>query len=315
VVPDLPPAYLQQQLQQQQASNRRNSQRQTGPVQTQQQQQQPQQLPPGTVVGCPRLKRLTLSYCKHITDRSMAHIALHASSRLESIDLTRCTTITDQGFQHWSVYPFPLLRKLCLADCTYLTDNAIVYLTNAAKMLRELDLVSFFFFFGSHFSFDSSCSLSHHRLFLPVTLQKCRILTSVFFSLQSFCCALSDTATEVLALQLPHLRRLSLAFCGSAVSDSSLRAIGLHLLELRSLSVRGCVRVTGQGVEAVADGCSELDEFDVSQCKNLQRGLEAGGIERVNRERVSGTSGRRGSRGRGPLIRWCTVADGSWRVR
>jgi F-box/leucine-rich repeat protein 7 len=28
-----------------------------------------------------------------------------------------------------------------LADCTYLTDNAIVYLTNAAKGLRELDLV------------------------------------------------------------------------------------------------------------------------------------------------------------------------------
>jgi hypothetical protein len=39
------------------------------------------------------------------------------------------------------VYPFPRLTKLCLADCTYLTDNAIVYLTNAAKGLRELDLV------------------------------------------------------------------------------------------------------------------------------------------------------------------------------
>jgi F-box/leucine-rich repeat protein 7 len=102
----------------------------------------PQPLPPGTVVGCPKLRRLTLSYCKHITDRSMAHIAVHAANRIESIDLTRCTTITDVGFQHWSVYPFPRLTKLCLADCTYLTDNAIVYLTNAAKGLRRLDLVS-----------------------------------------------------------------------------------------------------------------------------------------------------------------------------
>jgi F-box/leucine-rich repeat protein 7 len=102
----------------------------------------PQPLPPGTIVGCPKLRRLTLSYCKHITDRSMAHIAVHAANRIESIDLTRCTTITDVGFQHWSVYPFPRLTKLCLADCTYLTDNAIVYLTNAAKGLRELDLVS-----------------------------------------------------------------------------------------------------------------------------------------------------------------------------
>ncbi|KAL8740172.1 MAG: hypothetical protein Q9190_007100, partial [Brigantiaea leucoxantha] len=96
--------------------------------------------PPGTVFGCPKLRKLTLSYCKHVTDRSMAHMAFHAASRLEEIDLTRCTTITDQGFQHWGQFQFSRLTKLCLADCTYLTDNAIVYLTNAAKGLRDLDL-------------------------------------------------------------------------------------------------------------------------------------------------------------------------------
>ena len=102
----------------------------------------PSQPPPGTVFGCPKLKKLTLSYCKHVTDRSMAHLAYHAATRLEQIDLTRCTTITDQGFQHWGQFQFSRLQKLCLADCTYLTDNAIVYLTNAAKGLRDLDLVS-----------------------------------------------------------------------------------------------------------------------------------------------------------------------------
>jgi len=102
--------------------------------------------PPGTVFGCPRLRILTLSYCKHVTDRSMAHMAYHAASRLEQIDLTRCTTITDQGFQHWGQFQFVRLTKLCLADCTYLTDNAIVYLTNAAKGLRDLDLVRRFIF-------------------------------------------------------------------------------------------------------------------------------------------------------------------------
>lgn len=102
----------------------------------------PTQPVPGTVFGCPKLKKLTLSYCKHVTDRSMAHMAYHAASRLEQIDLTRCTTITDQGFQHWGQFQFSKLTKLCLADCTYLTDNAIVYLTNAAKGLRDLDLVN-----------------------------------------------------------------------------------------------------------------------------------------------------------------------------
>lgn len=115
-----------------------------------QKQQQSSLMPPvGTIVGCPNLKRLTLSYCKHVTDRSMAHLAVHAHARLESIDLTRCTTITDGGFQHWSIYKFAKLQRLILADCTYLTDNAIVYLTNAAKGLRELDLV-----FSSHPTFS-----------------------------------------------------------------------------------------------------------------------------------------------------------------
>ncbi|KAI9830275.1 MAG: hypothetical protein M1826_004886 [Phylliscum demangeonii] len=210
--------------------------------QQQQQQQQQQQLmqpPVGTVVGCPNLKRITLSYCKHVTDRSMAHLAVHAASRLEELDLTRCTTITDNGFQHWSVYQFTRLQRLCLADCTYLTDNAIVHLTTAAKRLKELDL--------------------------------------------SFCCALSDTATQVLALGCPQLTLLRLSFCGSAVSDSSLRSVGLHLLELRELSVRGCVRVTGIGVEAIVEGCHKLETFDVSQCKNLQRWLDSGGVARARK--------------------------------
>ncbi|KAJ5132198.1 hypothetical protein N7448_006356 [Penicillium atrosanguineum] len=189
-----------------------------------------------SIYGCPQLRKLTLSYCKHVTDRSMHHIASHAAGRIEEMDLTRCTTITDQGFQYWGNARFTSLRKLCLADCTYLTDNAIVHLTNAAKQLQELDL--------------------------------------------SFCCALSDTATEVLALQCSNLKYLNMSFCGSAISDPSLRSIGLHLLSLEHLSVRGCVRVTGVGVEAVAEGCHQLQVFDVSQCKNLTSWLDEGGTKR-----------------------------------
>ncbi|KAG6249505.1 hypothetical protein E4U23_002093 [Claviceps purpurea] len=192
--------------------------------------------PPGTIIGCPKLSKLDLSYCKHITDRSMAHLAAHASSRLRSLSLTRCTSITDIGFQSWAQYRFDRLTHLCLADCTYLSDNAIVALVNAAKKLTHLDL--------------------------------------------SFCCALSDTSTEVVALGLPFLKELRMAFCGSAVSDKSLESIALHLGELEGLSVRGCVRVTGRGLENVLRGCGGLDWADVSQCRNLEPWIRGGGIGR-----------------------------------
>ncbi|KAK5091637.1 hypothetical protein LTR05_001822 [Lithohypha guttulata] len=197
--------------------------------------------PPGTVIGCPNLSHLTLSYCKHVTDRTMHHLAMHAASRLEFLDLTRCTTITDVGFGYWgqnsSNIKFTKLRKLILADCTYLSDQAIIYLTTAAgAALRYLDL--------------------------------------------SFCCALSDTSTEVIALGCSNLESLDMSFCGSAISDASLRSIGNHLTNMQHLAVRGCVRVTGIGVDGVVDGCKVLETFDVSQCKNLMPWVAHGGIEK-----------------------------------
>ncbi|KAI4149674.1 MAG: hypothetical protein LQ340_004502 [Diploschistes diacapsis] len=106
--------------------------------------QPPNPTPQAVIIGSQKLKKLTLSYCKHVTDRSMAHIGTYARLRLEEIDLTRCTTITDHGFEAWGQHQFSRLTKLCLADCTYLTDHAIVALTNAAPGLRYLDLVRLF---------------------------------------------------------------------------------------------------------------------------------------------------------------------------
>ena len=183
VVPELPPAMMQ--AQQAQMAHRRSFGQKGANGQP-----APQPLPPGTVVGCPKLRRLTLSYCKHITDRSMAHIAVHASNRLEQIDLTRCTTITDMGFQHWSVYSFPRLTKLCLADCTYLTDNAIVYLTNAAKGLRELDLVSFSCLLFSPYNAPWVDSTPNAKMFFRPHIALCSITnssTQIYLAAQRSC--------------------------------------------------------------------------------------------------------------------------------
>ncbi|CCH45942.1 F-box/LRR-repeat protein 2 [Wickerhamomyces ciferrii] len=175
-------------------------------------------------IGCANLKILNLGYCKHLTDRSMYHIALHANDRIESLDLTRCTTITDAGFAYWAYQPFPNLRKLKLSDCTFLSDKSIIAITSSAQGLHSLDL--------------------------------------------SFCCALTDVSVEVLCLGCPGLKHLDLSFCGSAISDSSLLAISLHLRQLESLVIKGCVRVTRAGVDALLSSSLPLRYLDISQCRN-----------------------------------------------
>lgn len=173
-------------------------------------------------VGSKKIKVLSLSYCKALTDDVMHHIANNANETLECLSLTRCTTITDIGFQHWTYRTFPRLTNLSLKDCTFLTDKAIISVANAASHLETLDL--------------------------------------------SFCCALLDTAVEVLCLGCQNLKSLDLSFCGSAVSDSSLVAISLHLRNLKTLLVKGCIRVTRAGVDALLSGFSPLTHINISQC-------------------------------------------------
>ncbi|KAI8624193.1 RNI-like protein [Xylariaceae sp. FL1651] len=152
--------------------------------------------PPGTVIGCPKLKKLNLSYCKHITDRSMAHIAAHASSRLQSLSLTRCTSITDAGFQSWAPFRFANLSHLCLADCTYLSDKAIVALVNAAKALTHLDL-------------SFCCALSDTATeVVALGLPHLRELKMAFCG-----SAVSDNSLACIALHLNDLERLSVRGC------------------------------------------------------------------------------------------------------
>ncbi|KAI1177302.1 RNI-like protein [Nemania sp. FL0916] len=152
--------------------------------------------PPGTVIGCPKLKRLNLSYCKHITDRSMAHMAAHASHRLQSLSLTRCTSITDAGFQSWAPFRFVNLSHLCLADCTYLSDNAIVALVNSAKALTHLDL-------------SFCCALSDTATeVVALGLPHLRELKMAFCG-----SAVSDNSLACIALHLNDLERLSVRGC------------------------------------------------------------------------------------------------------
>ncbi len=232
------------------------------------QQQQRPGPPPGTVIGCPKLHSLDLSYCKHITG------PLHGAPRGARVDQDTVALAHALHVHHGRRLPVmgslplqqphePAARRLHLP-----LGQRIVALVNAAKNLTHLDL--------------------------------------------SFCCALSDTATEVVALGLPLLRELRLAFCGSAVSDASLGCIALHLIDLKGLSVRGCVRVTGVGVENVLEGCVRLDWLDVSQCKNLTGWLAGGGVSRwghdgrgpgsaPSRARPATTHGA-GPAGTGPIL-------------
>ncbi|ODQ66071.1 RNI-like protein, partial [Nadsonia fulvescens var. elongata DSM 6958] len=178
---------------------------------------------PGTIVGCCQLKRVSLSYCKHITDRSMYHISACASNRLESLDLTRCTSITDQGFNYWSLVPgFCQLTKLILADCTFLSDSSIISLIGAAKNLLHLNL-------------SFCCSLSDVSVeVISLGLPRLKYLNL------SFCgSAVGDHGMNALALHLYELQQLSVRGC-VRVTKLGINKVLEQCENLKELNISQC---------------------------------------------------------------------------
>ncbi|VBB83451.1 Conserved hypothetical protein [Yarrowia lipolytica] len=183
--------------------------------------------PSSSVVGCPKLKRITISYCKHITDRSMHHMAVYAADRLEMLNLTRCTTITDHGFGYWNIRPFTRLRELVLADCTFLSDKAIISIVGAAKNLEFLDL-------------SFCCALSD--VSVEVLSLGCPSLKSLNLS---FCgSAVSDANLRAVAMHLLDLEHLSVRGC-VRVTAVGVDTILAGCLKLKTLDITQCKNAGG----------------------------------------------------------------------
>lgn len=202
---------------------------------------------PGAVVGCTNLKRLSLSYCKHITDRSMYHMAMFASDRIEAIDLTRCTTITDHGFSFWTLRSFSALRYLNLADCTFLTDKAIIAIATSAKGLEKL-VLSF------------CCALTD--VSVDVLSLGCPALKLLDLS---FCgSAVSDASLSRVALHLLELRSLSTRGCVRVTREGieNFMAIAGARTSVMDLDVSQCRNVIGP-IQSPVDPVSGRPRFNI----------------------------------------------------
>lgn len=212
---------------------------------------------------------------------------------LEEIDLSNCRKVRDNvlerliGWDPAEVVPEDgelrdvgcrNLKILNVGYCKHLTDNVMFHIANHAnRRLESLNLTRCTTITDKGFQFWT------YRLFpalKKVLLKDCTFLTDKAIiavanaapNLEildlNFCCALSDIAIEILCLGCQNLRELDLLFCGLAVSDSLLVAISLHLRSLEKLILKGCVRVTRAGIDALLSGCLPLTYINVSQCRN-----------------------------------------------
>lgn len=170
---------------------------------------------------------------------------------LKILKIGYCKHVTDKVMYHFANHANRTLESLDLTRCTSITDKGFQYWGyNSFKNLKKLSL--------------RDCTFLTDKSIITLASAAPNLETLDL----NFCCALTDVAIEVLCMRCQNLKELDLSFCGSAVSDSSLLAISLQLRGLEKLKIKGCIRVTRAGIDALISGCSAFKYLDISQCKN-----------------------------------------------
>jgi F-box/leucine-rich repeat protein 7 len=199
---------------------------------------------------CPHLTHLDLSNCRKITNDGMYRflVAKHGSSNgLAWLSVSYCKNLTDVTMQHLADYCRHSLTYLNLQRCTKITDAGFMgWTATSFPRLRELLLVDCSFLTDRAIQSLTEAAPGLERLSL------------------SFCCSLSDSAMYHLG-HLDHLVHVDVSFCGAAVSDVSLPLLGPRI---KRLNIRGCVRVTGQGLLRFLHACP-LITLNISQCPSI----------------------------------------------
>lgn len=173
------------------------------------------------------------------------------SRNLKVLNLGYCKHLTDNTMHHISMHANDSLESLDLTRCTTISDLGFQYWEQRSfPNLKKLSL--------------KDCTFLTDKAIVSLA----NAAPTLEILDLSFCCALLDVAIEVLCVGCPKLRELDLSFCGSAVSDSSLVAISIHLCNLERLYVKGCIRVTRAGVDALLSGYCPLSYINISQCRN-----------------------------------------------
>ncbi|XP_023886029.1 F-box protein At3g58530 isoform X1 [Quercus suber] len=212
------------------------------------------------------VKHINLEFAHDIEDKHLELIkskCLDSLQNLESLNLNGCQKISDKGIEAITSV-CPILKVFSIYWNVRITDMSIEHLVKNCKHVTDLNLS------GCKKISDKSLRLvaeNYPKLeFLNLTrcinltdrglqqiLLKCSFLQSLnIYALSSF----TDEAYRRMSL-LIYLKFLDL--CGAQnLSDDGLSCIA-ECVNLVSLNLTWCVRVTDEGVMAIAQGCTSLE--------------------------------------------------------
>lgn len=228
-------------------------------------------------ISCRNLMKLGLSNCRKVKDDVMLKLIgtkgdySSGCHNLQDLRLGYCKYLTDKTMDHIINNSSDVLVNLDLTRCTTITDNGFMnFNNNIFTRLKRLIL--------------KDCTFLSDIVVERITLS-CPNLEVLDLT---FCCMLTDYSLKLLGFRCKKLIDLNLSFCGAAVSDYSLTELK-PLINLNYLSIKGCVRVTREGVDMLLTELKNLKELNLLQCTrvNVFRGVNVKPFDKLNGSKYS----------------------------
>ncbi|XP_020917467.1 F-box/LRR-repeat protein 7-like [Exaiptasia diaphana] len=190
-----------------------------------------------------KLLQLDLSDCVAFDDFGLRTLGL-TCRMLETLYLRRCSRITDVGIKHIASHCHHL-KELSTSDCFKIRDFSLKEIAKNTPGLRYLSV--------------AKCPVSDTGI--KYIGRHCVRLK--YLNIRG-CDAVTDIGIAYVVQNCLKLRSIDIGKCN--ITDNVLHTIGIHCPQLKKLSIRGCIKLTDEGIRSIATQCCNLQYFNVQEC-------------------------------------------------
>ncbi|GJN40444.1 hypothetical protein PR202_gb29657 [Eleusine coracana subsp. coracana] len=219
-------------------------------------------------VGCPDLRDLSLKWCIGVTDLGIKLLA-HKCRNLRTLDLSYAM-ITKDSFP--AIMKLPNLEVLTLVGCSGIDDDALSSIEK--HCIKSLKVTP-------------SMVSSFHRMsnLQTLMLEGCKFMADALKSIGKSCASIrqlslskcsgvTDAELSSAVSRLKNLLKLDVTCCRN-ITNASLVSITSSCTSLISLRMESCVHVSSDGLKLIGKHCHQLEELDLTDNDLDDEGLKA----------------------------------------
>eukprot|EP00301_Raphidiophrys_heterophryoidea_P026120 c8936_g1_i1.p1 GENE.c8936_g1_i1~~c8936_g1_i1.p1 ORF type:complete len:243 (-),score=64.41 c8936_g1_i1:28-756(-) len=194
------------------------------------------------------LSFLSVYWNPHVTDKGICSVAELSNKTLTSLNLSGTKHIKDKTLVSLTAHCTEMTH-LDLTRCTGLSDKALGNLCEKLDKLQSLLLYA--------------CGQFRDQA-VQAAVQHCRMLHTLDV------CGFNHITDDAFAVvECVQLTSLNITWCVQ-LTDKTLIAIAAQCKKLQSVQLMGLRDVSDSGIQALADGCPDMEQLNINGCPSIK---------------------------------------------